>query len=301
MFKIFSLEFLDKIFKFLKILAISIFIIAEVAIVMLFLNKNGLIEDTPKVGKVNIATINIDKPITTDYVNTIMKKMDYIKDNPKLFSGALITFNSPGGNPAASEELSYYIDDFQKKVSTTFYISSAATSGAYMIACVSDSPLYSAPSTMIGSVGVYVEVWSAESFLKEHGIKSFSDKMASHPDKIPFSIAKDPNEYSINYVQNNLVKPIYANFFNFVKDQRNLNVDVLTKYAEGRVFIASETVGVLVDEIKPLHAVKDKIREKYKKDEVNFVTTNLESQNKGLFNPSVELDLNLQPSGISIN
>lgn len=68
-----------------------------------------------------------------------------------------------------------------------------------------------------------------------------------------------------------------------------------------RAFIASETVGVLVDEIKPLHAVKDKIREKYKKDEVNFVTTNLESQNKGLFNPSVELDLNLHPSGISIN
>lgn len=290
--KIFNINILDKIFKTLKIFAIAIFVVFELYLVLAFVQESGLIGETAQPGSKNIAVINIDKPITAGYVNLVMKKMDEIKEQSDLYAETLITFNSPGGNPAASEELSYYLDDFQKTMPTTFYISSSATSGAYMIACVSDTTLYSSPSALVGSVGVYVSVWSAEEALSKIGLKDFTEEFASHPDKIPFSFSKDPNAHSIEYVQKNLIQPIYSNFFNFVKDQRGLDEETLTKYAEGRAYIASEVVGVLVDEIKPIHAVKEGIEKKYENSDVFFVNTNL-APPKGLFASNFNIDLNV--------
>ncbi|PCI30158.1 MAG: hypothetical protein COB67_02415 [SAR324 cluster bacterium] len=250
----------------------GVLIFASVFLTVIFFEytaaiKFGIIDKPSTFKEVNVAVVNIDEPITTEYVRRIINKMDLIQKHQDIYTHTLIEFNCPGGSPSASEELAYYLKDYKEKMPTTFYISSSATSGAYYAACVADK-LYAAPSSFTGSIGVYVQSFSFADAMKKVGVKDTT--IASHASKVPLSLFKDPTEENVEHIKKNLLDPIYNNFYSFVKEQRKMTDEELTPLAEGRVWVSSQVVGTLVDEITTMHKVKKDIQALYAVEDENI-------------------------------
>lgn len=262
----------------IRVIIFALLLVPEFYFVFWAGTTYGFIPKAEKRGMANVAVINIDEAITPEFVKRVIDKMEEVKYSKKKYDHTLIEFNCPGGSPTASEELSYYLDEYQKDMNTTFYVSSSATSGAYMAACVADR-LYAAPSAFVGSIGVYVQSVSLEGVMKKIGIKDTT--IASHENKIPLSLFKDTTKENELYVKNNLLNPVYRNFFNLVKEKRGLSEKELTPLAEGRAFIATEVTGTLVDEITTLYAVRENIAKGLgvKIKNVSFIEANMKPTN----------------------
>jgi len=277
--------------RMLKVSIFGLLLVAEAYLLVWGGVKYGLINKAADKHNSNIVVVDIDKSITSAYVRRIMDKLDKVEENPELYKHVLIEFNSPGGEPVASEELAYYLKDFQKDVNTTFYVSSSATSGAYMIA-VTAQKLYAAPSAFVGSIGVLLQSVSLQGAMGKVGVKDMT--IASHEKKEPISLMRDTTPENERYIKDALLAPVYNNFFNWVAKNRHMSKEELTPFAEGRVFVASETVGVLVDEIMPLHKVKQMIINErgFDKKKTVFVRMELNPSNNP-FKTSFDVNLNL--------
>lgn len=281
----------DIFFKNMKIVFIFLIFIVAISIT---LYREGLfnIESSPKV-----AIIEYNESITTDTAKNIMNKLDSVAFEDEV-KEVIFIMNSPGGSPAASEELSEYLKKFKEIKPITMYVESIAASGGYYIASAI-KPLYANKNAMVGSIGVIMPHYSFEELAKKVGVKE--DFIAAGKFKKPVSPLQDLNEDSKEYMTDSLLLPIYENFINAVAKNRGLPASKIREFAEGKVFIANnkEVQGVLVDEISSLVEIKGLMGEKYGNDILFY---NLKSENplEELLSSSFNINVNLPLNGFNI-
>lgn len=270
-----------------KFIASVIFLMAEIIIVFGILAFPKVKDAIGEKGN-EVAVINIDKPITTKYVHTLMDTIqnDYLdKKNIKEF---LVVVNSPGGSPSASEEFASFLKYVNSKKKVTMYIDSMAASGAYYIASAI-KPIYVNKNAIVGSIGVILPHYSFENAAKKIGIKD--DYVAAGKFKKPISPLKDIDEETKKYLEKNLIRPAYKNFLTDVAKNRGIKVDKLKKYADGKIFVGNDPSiqGVLVDKVSHLYEIKNKIRKKYPKDDFKFVSVSTDKQSGFPFKVSLDI------------
>ncbi len=251
----------------IKTLMFLLAIVFEIVVLIFFTRKYGLINDDIPNGE-KVALINFNKQVTQEYVNSVIKSMDKIKNN-KEYKEVLFIMNSPGGSPAASEELSEYLKNYTKHKRVTMYIQEIAASGGYYIASAI-KPLIANKNAIIGSIGVIMPHYNIGELAKKIGIEE--DDISSGKYKKPISLFKKVSQENREYIKKQLLIPVYNNFINTVAKNRGINIEKLLPYTEGKVFIANakEIQGVLLDKISNLNKVKEEIKNRVGK-KVSFV------------------------------
>lgn len=210
--------------------------------------------------KQSVVEININKVITSNYVKEIIDMLESVR-NEKSVSAVLLIMNSPGGSPSASDELANYLIDYQKEKAVKLYVESMAASGGYYIACAV-KPIVANANAMVGSIGVVISNFEMEGLAKKLGIMQEFFTAGEH--KVPISMFKKTSDKNKEYLKEHMLMPTYNNFLKFVFKQRSIQMgkEEIKKYAEGKVFIASDPqiAGVLVDSVSYLSKYKEEIK-----------------------------------------
>jgi len=273
----------------LKAWIIGIILLVEIVFIISFLQKSGILGEE-SLSSHKIAVIRYNQEVTEEYSTMVMEKMDKIRDD-ESYASVLFIMGSPGGSPTASEELSEYLKDFQQDKNITMYVDSIAASGGYYIASAI-KPLIANKNAIVGSIGVIMPHYNLGELAKKVGIEE--DFMAAGKFKKPISFFAKIDKENRAYMTKHLLKPTYENFVESVATNRGLSKKEVLAVAEGKIYIANspEIQGILVDEISSLYKVKNKIREAFKDEEVDFVEVRL-GKEPSLF-PQIKVDLNLK-------
>lgn len=263
-------------------------IVAEVALLIWVAKSYGVFGRVVPLGE-KVAIIDFKEPVTQKYVNDVIEKMDEVKEN-KDYSEVLFIMNSPGGSPTASEELSEYLKDYNKKKPVTMYVQSIAASGGYYIASAI-KPLIANKNAMVGSIGVILPHYSIGKLAEKVGIEE--DDLSSGEYKKPISLFKKVGDKERAYLKKQLLTPTYNNFIDSVAVNRGIDREKLLPYTEGKIFVANnpEIKDILVDEVLVLHRLKARIKKRLDK-KISFVDI-MPSEKLGFLKDKIEFKFSL--------
>ena len=158
-------------------------------------------------------------------------------------SSILLDVNSPGGSPVASEEIMEIIKDSKKPV--VVWISDVGASGAYLAASSADK-IVASPSSMVGSIGVIMELTDLSKYYQMNGINKYSIKAGQYKDMGADYRNLTTNEK--NMLQG-MVDQDYDHFITIVSDNRHLDKNYTSSIAEGKIYTGTQAKDLkLVDD-----------------------------------------------------
>ena len=284
----------------LVLFGVVLLLLVELVFVIGFMKKSGFFGET-KPAKPYVAVINFNKEITVDYINQIESKMESLKED-KDVKEVLIIFNTPGGSPSASDEFNAYLKDYTKTKKVNVYVESMAASGGYYIVSAI-KPIIANKNAVVGSIGVIMPHYVIGKLAKKLGVEQ--DNIAVGKYKEPISLFKKATPEQKKYLYSHLLNPTYENFLNVVSHDRNISINKLKKYADGKIYIANQVKGILVDKISTLIATKKEIQKeinkKYKIKDIKFYNISLEKKQLPFFKIEVENStLNTLTNGLNL-
>jgi protease-4 len=241
----------------IKIIAFVIFVIFEIFIIFNYAKKMGLIE--ANISNDNkIIMYNFNKQITTKTISTAMSNIDKIMKDKKS-KGLLFVMNSPGGSPAASEEMSEYLKIVSKDFPIYMYVEEIAASGGYYIAS-SIKPLYTNPNAIIGSIGVIMPHFNIGELANKLGVEE--DNFSYGKYKEPISLFRKLNKEDKKYLNDHMLEPMYNNFLNALSKNRGIKKEEIIKLADGKIYLGNDKriKNILIDSVTSLTALKNKIK-----------------------------------------
>ena len=164
---------------------------------------------------------------------TIKNQIDEA-ENDESVSAILLDINSPGGTPVASEEIMNAIKDCKKPV--VAWISDTGASGAYLAATGADK-IVASPSSMVGSIGVILDLTNLSELYKKIGVTKTVIKGGKYKDIGADYRNMTPEEKTM---LQNMVNEHYDHFISIVAENRNLNKSYVSSIAEGQIYTGSQ-------------------------------------------------------------
>lgn len=168
-----------------------------------------------------------------------LKNLDKYKDEKKV-KAVLITINSPGGAVGPSQEIYAEIkrlrDELKKPVICVS--TGVMASGAYYSAVACDK-IVVAPGALVGSIGVIMEFANIEKLYDWAKISRYSITSGKFKDSGAEYRAMREDEKALFQ---NMINEVYAQFKGTVAKERHLKDDVVSEYADGRVFTGATAV-----------------------------------------------------------
>ncbi|MDF9407608.1 signal peptide peptidase SppA [Pelotomaculum isophthalicicum JI] len=163
----------------------------------------------------------------------------------------VIRLNSPGGTPAASQEIGLEIERLRqsgKKVVAS--MGDVAASGAYWVAACTDQ-IVANPGTMTGSIGVIMQTPNLQGLYDKLGISEETFKSGPYKDMGSSSRPVTTDERAIFQ---SMIDDIYNQFVDAVAKGRHKDVLEIRKLADGRVFTGRQAIELgLVDQLGDFH------------------------------------------------
>jgi protease-4 len=159
----------------------------------------------------------------------------------------VLRINSPGGSPAAAEE----IVSTMKKIDKPIVISmgDVAASAAYYISAPADRILAN-PDSMTGSIGVIWEFQNRSKFYDEEGTSFYIAKSGELKDMGGDwkGLSDEEKQYA-----DQVISEAYSRFVQEVADDRNLSLSKVKDLADGRIYTGAKAKELgLVDELGSL-------------------------------------------------
>lgn len=159
----------------------------------------------------------------------------------------VLRINSPGGSPAAAEE----IVSRMKKIDKPIVISmgDVAASAAYYISAPADRILAN-PDTMTGSIGVIWEFQNRSGFYDKEGTSFYIAKSGELKDMGGDwkGLSDEEKQYA-----DQVILEAYSRFVKEVADDRNLSLSKVKDLADGRIYTGAKAMELgLVDELGSL-------------------------------------------------
>ena len=129
-----------------------------------------------------------------------------------------------------------------------------AASGGYWLAACTDK-IYANPTTMTGSIGVYMPYANWEELYKKVGI--YQEKIKSGPHKDILSPERQMTNEEREIIQI-MVDDIYNQFVDVVAEGRKLDKEQVRKLADGRIYTGNQAKQLgLVDELGNMYDAID--------------------------------------------
>ena len=152
----------------------------------------------------------------------------------------VIDINSPGGAVGPSQEIYYEILRVKKETKKPVICVSTGliASGGYYSALACDQILV-APGAMIGSIGVIMEFANLEGLYDWAKVKRYTITSGKFKDSGAEFRAMREDEKALFQ---NMINEVYEQFKNAVASSRDLPMEVVNQYADGRVMTGATAV-----------------------------------------------------------
>jgi protease-4 len=168
-----------------------------------------------------------------------IKNLKKYRDDDRV-KAVLININSPGGSVGPSQEIYHEIkkvrDELKKPV--VCVTTGVMASGAYYSAVACDKIIV-APGALVGSIGVIMEFANLEKLYDWAKVSRYSITSGKFKDSGAEYRAMRDDEKALFQ---NMINEVYAQFKGTVMKERKLKEDIVTEYADGRVFTGATAV-----------------------------------------------------------
>jgi len=170
-------------------------------------------------------------------------------------SAIVLRVNSPGGTPAAAQEIVTEIKKAQDKgIPVIVSMGDIATSGAYYISAPADV-IVANPDTMTGSIGVIWVFTNKSEYYSNEGIEFYTAQSGEFKDMGADwrGLTDEEKEYA-----NDVVMSVYERFVNEIAEDRNMSVYRVKELSDGRIYLGADAKDFgLVDEFGNLYDAID--------------------------------------------
>jgi len=195
--------------------------------------------------KKRMARIVIDEPITSSTRVSVIKALKQIED--REFPALILRVDTPGGTVGDSQEIYSAIKRLKKKgCKVVASFGNISASGGVYIGVSSDK-IVANPGTITGSIGVIIRGNNLSELLSKIGIKFETVKSGIYKDILsPDKPLSDEGRILLQ----ELIDESYTQFVGAVAEGRNLTVEDVKKFADGRIFTGTQAKDLgLIDEI----------------------------------------------------
>lgn len=166
-------------------------------------------------------------------------------------TAVVIRLNSPGGTPAASQEIGAAVEGLRQSGKVVVAsMGDVAASGAYWVASCTEQ-IVANPGTMTGSIGVIMETTNLQGLYDTLGISTETFKSGPYKDMGSSSRPPTADERAIFQA---MIDDIYDQFVEAVAKGRHKDVAEIRELADGRVFTGRQALELgLVDQLGGFH------------------------------------------------
>ena len=156
----------------------------------------------------------------------------------KRIKAIILRINSPGGMVAPSQEIYQEVKKTCREKKVVVSMESIAASGGYYIACTADK-IVANPGTLVGSIGVILQIENIEELLSKIGLKREIVKSGEYKDIGSMTRPMTEEEEAIlqGFSDN-----IYYQFVDAVAEGRDMKREEVLKLADGRIFTGEQAI-----------------------------------------------------------
>ena len=193
--------------------------------------------------KGNIGVVEVTGPIISS--QKIIEDIQWFMDDDEI-KAIILRVDSPGGGIGPSQEIYRELMKNRDTKPVIASMGSVAASGGYYIACATQG-IVANSGTITGSIGVIMEYANIEQIVQKIGISPVVIKSGEFKDMgSPMRALKESEKKLFQ----NLVDELHAQFVSDAAAARDMEMDVMSKLADGRVYTGQTAMKLkLVDRI----------------------------------------------------
>jgi len=175
----------------------------------------------------------------------IIEQLHDFRDNSAV-KAIVLRIDSPGGGVGPSQEIYDEVKLVDKEKPLVVSMGSVAASGGYYIAAPARR-IVANPGTITGSIGVIMEFTNIQDLFEKIGLKSEVVKSGQHKD---IGSPMRPMSEADRLILQGMIDDVHSQFIESVAEGRHLDVEVVRKLADGRIFSGRQALTQgLVDEL----------------------------------------------------
>ena len=231
--------------KWLLIIIAGLFIVIGIFVAVYFIAGNGhsSVRVIRMEGTLSTGDFSTDDSIGSEYVGNQLREA---ADDPTV-SAIVLRVDSPGGSPAAAEEIISDMEYAKTKKPVVVSMGDMATSAAYYVSAHANL-IYADPDTLTGAIGVIWTFSDVSGWMNQEGYNVTVVKSGAFKDMGSTSRALSPAEEA--YAQQNRQREL-DEFITDVTTQRTI---ARSDIADGRVFRGADALKInLVDRLGNLN------------------------------------------------
>ncbi len=158
----------------------------------------------------------------------------------RKFPALLLRIDSPGGTVGDSQEIYAALKRLQSKVKIVASFGNISASGGVYIG-MGAQHIVSNPGTITGSIGVILRGNNIERLLDRVGVSFKVVKSGPYKDILAFDREMTEAE---RHILQDLIDTSYGQFVQTVADARNLPIETVKTFADGRVFTGQQALSL---------------------------------------------------------
>lgn len=189
----------------------------------------------PKFRK-QIARIEVSGAIAGTTRDRVLEALKIVEE--RRFPALLLRIDSPGGTVGDSQEIYSALKRLQQKVKIVASFGNISASGGVYIG-MGAQHIMANPGTITGSIGVILRGNNIERLLDKIGVSFKVIKSGPYKDILSFD--RELTEPEKNILQE-LIDTSYQQFVQTVAEARQLTVDSVKAFADGRIFTGQQAV-----------------------------------------------------------
>ncbi|MBF2078317.1 MAG: signal peptide peptidase SppA [Synechococcales cyanobacterium T60_A2020_003] len=183
-----------------------------------------------------IARIEISGAIAGTTRKQVLDALKTVED--RKFPALLLRIDSPGGTVGDSQEIYNALKRLQDKVKIVASFGNISASGGVYIG-MGAPHIVANPGTITGSIGVILRGNNIERLLERVGVSFKVIKSGPYKDILAFDRElTDPEKHILQ----ELIDTSYQQFVQTVADARNLAVETVRSFADGRIFTGEQAL-----------------------------------------------------------
>lgn len=183
-----------------------------------------------------IARIEITGAIASDTRKRVLEALKTIEE--RQYPALLLRVDSPGGTVADSQEIYSALKHLQDKVKIVASFGNISASGGVYIG-MGAQHIVANPGTITGSIGVILRGNNIERLLDKVGVSFKVIKSGPYKDILAFD--RELSEPEKQILQE-LIDTSYHQFVTTVANARNLEVEAVRSFADGRIFTGEQAL-----------------------------------------------------------
>lgn len=183
-----------------------------------------------------IARIEVNGAIGSATRKQVLEALKTVEE--KRFPALLLRIDSPGGTVGDSQEIYSALKRLRQKVKIVASFGNISASGGVYIGMGAEH-IMANPGTITGSIGVILRGNNLERLLDKVGVSFKVIKSGPYKDILAFDRQLTEPE---QHILQELIDTSYQQFVQTVAEGRNLSVETVRSFADGRIFTGQQAV-----------------------------------------------------------